>query len=69
MATELEFYQKNFGTEQVHISQINKGDTVVHNGEVKTVSGNNIHQHLFNGKSIFGDSYHLGNKKVTRVKI
>lgn len=47
-----------------HISDIKAGDTIRHNGEVKTVSGNNIGGNSFIGKTLFGDSYNLGYKKV-----
>lgn len=47
-----------------HISDIKAGDTILHNGEVKTVSGNNIKGNPFIGKTLFGDSYNLGYKKV-----
>ena len=47
-----------------HISDIKAGDTILHNGEVKTVSGNNIKGSTFIGKTLFGDSYNLGYKKV-----
>lgn len=53
--------------QSVHISQIKAGDTVLHNGEVKTVSGTDIKQDKFMGTTLFGDSYLLGNKKVTKV--
>jgi hypothetical protein len=52
---------------QVHISQIRNGDTILHNGEVKTVSGNNIKSSKFMGKTLFGDSYNLGHKLVTKI--
>ena len=61
-------------TTQVHISTINQGDTVIHNGVMKTVSGTDIKTTpvdectgLFGSKSIFGDSYNGGNKEVTLV--
>ena len=51
----------------VHISTIKAGDTIIHNGEVKTVSGNNIKYCSFMGVSLFGDSYNLGHKLVTKI--
>jgi hypothetical protein len=51
----------------VHISTIKAGDTIIHNGEVKTVSGNNIKYSSFMGVSLFGDSYHSGHKLVTKI--
>lgn len=53
--------------EKVHISQIRVGDTIIHEGFMRTVSGNNIKRCSFMGKTIFGDSYNLGYKLVTRV--
>lgn len=50
-----------------HISDIKAGDTIRHNGEVKTVSGNNIGGNTFIGKTLFGDSYNLGHKQVEMV--
>lgn len=54
----------NFGLRVIHISGIRQGDTVVHNGEALTVSGNNIKRDSFMGTSIFGDSYNIGHKPV-----
>lgn len=54
-------------TSQVHISTIKAGDTVMHNGQMKTVSGNNIKRCALFGTSIFGDSYKSGHKQVTKV--
>lgn len=53
--------------EKVHISRIRVGDTIRHNNEVKTVSGNNIKTCRFMGTTLFGDSYSLGYKLVTRI--
>ena len=54
-------------TTQIHISQITVGDTIIHNGEVTTVSGTNIKHDSFMGITLFGDSYNLGYKKVTKI--
>lgn len=54
-------------TKQVHISTIRPGDTIVHNGETKTVSGTDIRKGGFMGTTIFGDSYNSGHKLVTLV--
>lgn len=51
----------------VHISQINPGDTVLHNGEVLTVCKKDIKFGNLFGKTLFGDSYHAGYKSVTKV--
>ncbi len=57
----------SYSTVQVHISTIHQGDTVIHNGKMKTVSGTDIKEGGFLGKTIFGDSYHSGYHLVTRV--
>lgn len=55
-------------TKLVHISAIRPGDTIMHNGEVKTVCRNDI-KRGFMGKTVLGDSYQLGYKPVTLVVI
>ncbi len=57
----------NYVTEEVHISTIQPGDTIIHDGEMKTVSGTFIKKDGFMGTTIYGDSYRLGHKKVTKV--
>ena len=54
--------------EEVHISLIQGGDTIVHEGKMRTVCNGNIKSCSFMGKSLFGDSYHSGRKTVTRVR-
>jgi len=54
--------------ESVHIDNIEAGDTIIHNGIIKTICQNDISENSFTGKTIFGDSYNIGNKKVSRVK-
>ena len=51
---------------EVHKSAIKHGDTIIHNGEEKTVCDNNITRSDFMGLCIFGDSYHCGYKKVLK---
>ena len=46
-----------------HISTIKPGDTVLHYGELKTVTKSNIKTGLL-GTTLFGDSYHSGYKPV-----
>jgi hypothetical protein len=53
--------------EEVHISRISHGDTIIHNGVLTTVTNRNIKYSEFMGISIFGDCYHLGYKLVKRV--
>ena len=57
----------NAKTEQVHISKISAGDTIVHNGKLTTVCGNNIKRGGFCGDTLFGDSYRLGTQLVKKV--
>lgn len=54
---------------KVHISTIKIGDTILHDGEVRTVGGNNIKHSGFMGISLFGDSYNLGYKLVTKIEL
>ena len=55
-------------TEQVHISKIGIGDTIIHDNHERTVCKSNIIHDSFMGTSLFGDSYNLGYKFVTRIK-
>ncbi|OOR88635.1 hypothetical protein B0181_07925 [Moraxella caviae] len=51
-----------------HISEIKSGDTVLVDGKLKTISQSNIK--IKDGMmTLCGDSYHLGNKPVPRVRI
>ena len=52
---------------QVHISTIKAGDIVKHDDKEMTVSSNDIKHCSFMGVSLFGDSYHLGYKPVTKI--
>lgn len=54
-------------TENVHISRINAGDTINHNGKLRTVNRENIKRNTFSGITLFGDSYNLGHKLVKRI--
>jgi hypothetical protein len=58
---------ENHTIKLAHISEIKSGDTILHNGEMRTVSGTDIKGNSFIGKTIFGDSYNLGNKQVERI--
>lgn len=57
----------NYTIKKTHISNINIGDTIMHNGEIKTVAGNNLKRGSFMGTSLFGDSYSIGNRLVEQV--
>jgi hypothetical protein len=54
-------------TEFVHISKIKHGDTILHYGEMKTVSRKYIKTGGFCGTAIYGDSYRSGTLPVERV--
>jgi|14BtaG_2_1085337.scaffolds.fasta_scaffold21476_3 hypothetical protein len=47
-----------------HISKVCSGDTIFHQGEIKTLGDRWISHCPFMGKSIWGDSYHSGYKPV-----
>ncbi len=49
---------------KTHISKVRSGDTIFHQGEIKTLTDCNIKNCPFMGISIWGDSYQLGNKPV-----
>lgn len=51
-----------------HISEVRAGDTVLHNGEVKTLPKEFIKNDPFMGRSIWGDSYRMGNAPVTVIE-
>ena len=57
---------KDYIIKEVNISEILAGDTIKHNGIIKTVSQKNIINKK-HGLTIFGDSYNLGYKKVKKV--
>lgn len=51
----------------VNINEIVPGDTIIHNGELRTVCACDIKRNDFMGTTIFGDSYAMGHKAVTKV--
>ena len=55
--------------EHVHIDEIEIGDTVFHEGQVKTISSYNLKKDKFMGPTIDGDSYNIGHKQVIRLKL
>lgn len=57
----------NYTIKEVHISTIRGGDTVEHNGQMKTVCFNDIKYCSFMGHSIFGDSYKIGRTLVKKI--
>ena len=53
----------------VHINTIVPGDVIVcHDGRDRTVTAKDIKYDSFMGKSIFGDTYHIGTVKIRRVR-
>lgn len=61
--------KSNYKIKLVDISTIRPGDTVEHDGVIKTVSKSNLGKDDFHGITLFGDSYHGGRKKVKKVII
>ena len=63
----------NYTKEEVGIAKIKVGDTVErYNGQAmvhQTVCKRDIRFSPFSGRLLFGDSYHLGRKKVIKINI
>lgn len=59
----------NYETVKTHIDMIRSGDTVLHNGELRTVCNSDIKRGGFMGTTLFGDSYRLGNAPVQLARI
>jgi ribosomal protein L19 len=53
--------------EKVHISTIRAGDTVMIDGQLKTVGKKDIRRNNFTGVTLWGDSHKLGRDPITRV--
>ncbi|ECT1020793.1 TPA: hypothetical protein H2A59_004895 [Salmonella enterica] len=51
----------------VHISTVSAGDTVLHNGRLRTVGRKDIKRDDFFGLLLFCDSYNLGTVPVKKV--
>lgn len=56
----------NYSIVGTHIKDIKQGDTVLHNNILTTVCNTNI-KNGFNGVTLFGDSYSLGQKRVLKA--
>lgn len=54
---------------ETHISQIVVGNTILLNGVLQMVGRENIKLDTFIGRTLFGDSYQLGNKPVKKAII
>lgn len=52
---------------KVNIKDITVGDTVIHNGGIKTVCRRAFSYDGFVGVMLWGDSYNVGQKLVERV--
>lgn len=52
---------------KVNIKDITVGDTVIHNGSLKTVCRRAFSYDGFVGVMLWGDSYNMGQKLVERV--
>ncbi len=54
-------------TEKVHVSKITVGNTVIHNGEMRTVCRRAFSRDDFVGLMLWGDSYNMGRILIERV--
>lgn len=61
--------KENESIKLVHINQIEVGDTVRYNGNIITVGKKDLCYSQFMGKSLFGDNFQCGYKKVELVII
>ena len=57
----------NYTTEKTHISLLQKGDTIMRDGVMHTLSSANLKRNPFMGPTIYGDSYKLGREPVIKV--
>ena len=51
----------------IDISMLQLGDTVIHEGKERTLTKSNLKRDSFIGTTVYGDSYNLGHKPVTRI--
>lgn len=66
----IEVMDEQWDAVEVHISQIQPGDTILHtDGKVRTVCRSNIKRGGFMGTSLFGDSYRSGTIPVKKLSI
>lgn len=61
------FDKENIKYEEVHISDIKWGDTVFHDGYIRTVGKKDIKKGGFMGDTLWGDSYKGGRDMVKRA--
>jgi hypothetical protein len=57
----------NYKIEKTHIDNIVSGNTILHEGKLRTVCAKDISYGGFMGTSVFGDSYHSGHKPLQKV--
>lgn len=58
---------KNCYISPTDINDIRVGDTVIFDGEMRTVGPDNLKHDSFMGVTLFGDSYQLGLQSVSKV--
>lgn len=58
----------HYSIENVHISLIRSGDTIIRDGKERTVCPGDIKHDTFFGHLLFGDCYKLGYEPVPRIK-
>lgn len=59
----------NYDVEEVHVSQIKWGDTVIWDGKLVTVGKKDVSYCSFMGHSLFGDNHRCGTVPVKRANI
>lgn len=68
LSTHEQYMVLHFGVEEVHITQIKPGDTIIHlDNHLRTVGRKDIKRSLFTVKSLFGDSYKAGSTPVKKL--
>lgn len=55
-------------TKMIHKTEVKVGDTVIHNGDLKTVGIETFGKDEFMGLLLWGDSYRCGYKMVELVE-
>lgn len=66
---EITYQGVTYSVYERNINTIMAGDTIIHNGRLRTVSANDITHDTFMGTKLFGDSYNFGYKPVKKVSI
>jgi len=55
--------------ENIHISELRAGDTIQHGEKLMTVCNNDLTNIAGMGRAVFGDTYKIGTKPVSRAKL